>query len=116
MPDLPEIAEEAYRQDPDPEMFLAIYELLKQTFAEIRDESGRGYNASRAYQSLYRNGARESVRRAILNPNADGFGRVGDAGRLDLSYEWFALNPRWAFAETIRERAWSKLNPELRSL
>jgi hypothetical protein len=105
-----EIALDAYSNDPDPELFEAIYDLLKRTFREIRDEVGRGYSASRAYQSLYRNGARESVRRAVLQTTTEGFGRVEEAGRLDLTFEWLALNPQWRFSDDVRVASWSRLN------
>jgi hypothetical protein len=83
--------------------------LLQRTFEEVKDQKGRGYNASRAYQSLYRNGARESVCLAVMNPRAEGFGRLGDEGRLDLTYETFVLDPRWSFDERTRTRASQKL-------
>jgi hypothetical protein len=108
------LAIRALENDPDPDLFKAVRGLLQRTFAEVRGEDGRGYNASRAYQPLYRNGARESVSRAILNASATGFGRVGDAGRLDLSYEWMALNPQWNFSKQIRDRAWKRLDVALR--
>jgi hypothetical protein len=107
---LNDAALEAIQKDPDTDLFAEIYGLLQRTFREIHDEKGRGYNASRAYQSLYRNGARESVRRAVLKPTTEGFGRVEEAGRLDLTYEWLVLNPRWRFSDEVREREWSRLD------
>jgi hypothetical protein len=104
-----ELASNALKNDPDPELFKAVFDLLQTTFREIRDEAGRGYNASRAYQSLYRYGARESVGRAVLKPSAEGFGRLESAGRLDLTYEWLVLNPRWQFSPEVRSRAWERL-------
>ncbi len=105
----------AFERDPDKDMFVAIIELLQTTFAEVSTPTGRPYNATRAYVSLYRNGARGSVSKAVLNPQAQGFGYLGDAGRLDLSYEWFALNPTWSFSLEVRRRAWEKLNAWLGS-
>src|SRR5688572_20359588 len=87
----------ALQRDAEPELFEAIWNLPQRNFREVKDEAGRGYNASRAYQSLYRHGSRQSVERAVLNEGADGFGRLGDEGRLDLTYEWFVLNPHWKF-------------------
>ena len=108
--DAPPDVQSKAEKDPEPELFLAVYELLQRTFREVRDEQGRGYNATRSYQSMYRNGARESVRRAVMNPRAEGFGRLGEARRYDLSYEWFVLNPCWQFEQSVRQRAWDKLS------
>jgi hypothetical protein len=103
------IAQLARSKDPEKDLFDAIWDLLQRNFHEVHNSEGRGYNASRAYQSLYRHGARRSVELAVLNPNAEGFGRLGEEGRLDLTYEWFVLNPRWSFSEPTRQKAWEKL-------
>jgi hypothetical protein len=106
--DLSPKARDAFERAPDRALFLEVDEVLKRTFREGRDEGG-GYNASRAYQSLYRNGARDSVSRAIWRQAPSGFGRVIEAGRVDLSYEWLALNPRWNFSEEVRSQASNRL-------
>jgi lysyl-tRNA synthetase class I len=96
--------------DPEPELYKAVYDLLQRTFQEVKDDLGRGYNPSRSYQSLYRNGSREAVQRSVLKRTTQGFGRLDEARRLDLSYEWFVLNPKWQFSEEVRQRAWQKLD------
>jgi hypothetical protein len=108
-----ETAKRARQRDPDPALFDAVFELLQRTSNEIHNEEGRPYVATYSYRSLFNNGARESVTRSILKVRTDGFGRVEEAGRLDLSYEWFVLDPRWQFSEEVRLRAWQRLNGRL---
>jgi hypothetical protein len=100
--------------DPEPELFEAVYDLLQRTFREVRDERGRGYNAGYSYKSIHQAGAGDAVSRSILKARTDGFGRIEEAGRLDLSYEWFSLDPRWHFSEEVRRRAWDRLNVALK--
>jgi hypothetical protein len=104
----------AFQREPEPDLFLAIYDLLKRTFQQVRKPDGTPYNPTRSYGSLYRNGARESINRAVLRPNTEGYGFVIDAGRFDLSYEWFVLNPQWEFSSTVKQQAWERLNVILR--
>jgi hypothetical protein len=105
----------AYERDAEPHLFLAVYDLLQRTYHEVRKLDGTPYNPTYSYRSLYNNGGREAVTRAILKSTPEGFGTVIEAGRFDLSYEWFVQNPVWRFATNVRQRAWDRLNPILRS-
>jgi hypothetical protein len=45
-----------------------------------------------------------------MKPRTEGFGRVEQAWRFDLTYEWLVLDPTWQFSEEVRQRAWNRLN------
>ena len=96
--------------DPEPALFDVVYELLQRTAREIQHEDGSPYNAGNSYRDLYDLGAREAVEKSVLKSSTSGFGKVGDAGRLDLSYEWLVLRPDLTFGPEVKRRAWERLD------
>jgi hypothetical protein len=51
-----------------------------------------------------------------MKPQTDGFGRVEQAGRFDLTFEWLVLNPVWKFSQEVRHRAWERLDKSLETV
>ena len=68
---------------------------------QARDEAG--YKAARFLSMVHEIGGREAVR-MLLPSMSDGFEALWGLGRLDLTFEYVMLHPRWHPLFTDQER------------
>ena len=69
----------------------AMIEVYKEAKSKL------GYNATRFLQMVTEHGGVEAARRLInASEPSEGYGRLFELGRLDLTVEAYALRPEWA--------------------
>lgn len=69
-----------------------------------------GYNATRWRRMVYDHGGVGAAKRLLGGPDAsDGFTKLWESGRLDMSVEWFVLKFDDLFTDEERETAYRRL-------
>lgn len=93
---------------PTPADLRAFDEAMHQIY--VRAKSEVGYTASRFHQMLQEHGGVETAHR-LLPDMSDGFAKLWEKKRLDLTVEFLVLEPRWhsLFTDAEREVARARL-------
>lgn len=93
----------------DAELEQQFHEAMLEIYRRAKVEAG--YNASRFLQLVEAVGGVAAARQLVTGPPSDGFTKLWEKGRLDLSVEAHVLRPEFAslFTDDVRRTAYERL-------